>query len=273
MIAWFHHLPPRHGLPVRLAMIGCAVLACLLLARPLAAQESSADEATAEEAAEAVDPVNAGRDALSRGGFNWYDRDQDELRPIDVREKNLSQGSTGGGGANVGGAAFGGLGQLLGWLALAVLIGIVGYFLIVVFLNNESNVAVTAKKKRSAESEVDRKAELPVPVNRDIDDLLAAAREAASEGNLRDAIIYLYSHQLVVLDRNRLIRLTKGKTNRQYLREALKNGTRALGGVLEQTLVAFEDVFFGDHALEPARFESCWNRLDEFDRLVEESNR
>lgn len=246
--------------------LAAAPIVWLLLAAAAMAQD--------DESAPQVDPVAEGRDALSNGDFNWYDEQTDDLRPINVvpQDTSSSSSSSGSGAAASGAMAAGALMTLLAWTALAIVIAVLGYFLINVFLQHESKVAVAARKQQ-AMSDVDRKAELPVAVNRDIDDLLAAARQAASEGNLRDAIIFLYSHQLVVLDRNRLIRLTKGKTNRQYLREVFKHGTRALGGVLEQTLVAFEDVFFGNHALEPARFESCWNRLSEFDRLVQEANR
>jgi hypothetical protein len=33
-------------------------------------------------------------------------------------------------------------------------------------------------------------------------------------------------------------------------------------------MVAFEDVFFGNHPLDRNRFESCWTRLDEFEALA-----
>jgi hypothetical protein len=41
--------------------------------------------------------------------------------------------------------------------------------------------------------------------------------------------------------------------------------------LVEQTMVAFEDVFFGDHPLSRARFEACWFELERFDRLVREA--
>ena len=68
-----------------------------------------------------------------------------------------------------------------------------------------------------------------------------------------------------------MIRLAKGKTNRQYLREITRSGRRALGDILEQTLLAFEDVFFGDRELPRDRFEACWQQLAEFDRLLQQS--
>ncbi len=75
-------------------------------------------------------------------------------------------------------------------------------------------------------------------------DLLAEARRHYQAGNYGAAIVYLFSFQLVQLDKRQIIRLAKGKTNRQYLREV---GPRAaLLRLVEQTMVAFEDVFFGN---------------------------
>jgi hypothetical protein len=70
----------------------------------------------------------------------------------------------------------------------------------------------------------------------------------------------------VELDRGQAIRLAKGKTNRQYLRELTPKPD--LKGLVEQSMLAFEDVFFGGRALDRSRFEDCWRRLPEFDRWV-----
>ncbi len=109
---------------------------------------------------------------------------------------------------------------------------------------------------------------LPFPVRRGRLDLLGEARAHYEQGNYAQAIVYLFSFQLVRLDREQIIRLTKGKTNRQYLREV--GPRRALRRLVEQTMVAFEDVFFGNRRLDRARFESCWSRLDEFESLSTE---
>jgi hypothetical protein len=37
---------------------------------------------------------------------------------------------------------------------------------------------------------------------------------------------------------------------------------------VEDTMVAFEDVYFGQHALERGRFETLWRRLSEFQTLT-----
>jgi len=137
------------------------------------------------------------------------------------------------------------------------------------------------RKHRRQEAEPEQEAEqsdtvddkrrieaLPAPVGRKRTDLIDAARQYYQEGNYAEAIIYLFSYQLVELDKGQLIRLAKGKTNRQYLREL---GRRlALQGLFERTMVAFEEVFFGNYAIDRARFESVWLRLGEFEALVAE---
>mgnify|MGYP000027827509 CR=1 FL=1 len=99
-------------------------------------------------------------------------------------------------------------------------------------------------------------------------DLLAEARRLYQQGNYSEAILYLFSHQLVQLDKHELIRLERGKTNRQYVREL--GACDRLCRLVEQTMVAFEDVFFGNHRLDRFRFESCWTRLAEFEALLTE---
>jgi len=130
-------------------------------------------------------------------------------------------------------------------------------------------------KKSGDETDDDQEPEeslenLPFQLKRPINDLLAEAQRQYEQGNFREAIIYYYSYLLVELDRRNCIRLARGKTNRQYLFEV--RSQRPLHGILEQTMVAFEDVFFGDHELERARFESCWARRDDFRSTLEQTS-
>jgi hypothetical protein len=106
---------------------------------------------------------------------------------------------------------------------------------------------------------------------RDQSDLLGQARRYYEAGNYAEAIIYLFSYQLVELDRHGFVHLERGKTNRQYVREAQRAPEAKSGGlhkILDQTMVAFEDVFFGARDLDRRRFEQCWSRLDEFQSLL-----
>ena len=80
----------------------------------------------------------------------------------------------------------------------------------------------------------------------------------------------MFNYQLVQLDKHQWIRLTRGKTNRQYLGETRVQPS--LFGLMENTMLAFEDVFFGNYELSQERFEACWNRLDDFHKIVQETS-
>ena len=99
--------------------------------------------------------------------------------------------------------------------------------------------------------------------------LLEEARRQYEAGNYNVAIVYLYSYELLKLDQNQMLRLARGKTNREYLREL--SGRPEFYGILAQSLVPFEDVFFGEHELSRERFEACWNQVDRFNRLIEQA--
>jgi hypothetical protein len=81
-------------------------------------------------------------------------------------------------------------------------------------------------------------------------------------------MIYLFSHVLVSLDQKGHIRLRKGKTNRQYLREL--RPYRPLANFYQRVMVPFEATFFGDHELEKQDFENCWIQLDQFQTDVDQ---
>jgi len=117
---------------------------------------------------------------------------------------------------------------------------------------------------------IERIERLPFAIKRPRSDLLASAQAAYQQGDFNEAIVYLFSYQLLQLDRHELIRLTKGKTNRQYLREMRRN--RSVLELVQQTMVPFEDAFFGGRTLDRSRFESCWNRLDEFHQCMQQAS-
>jgi hypothetical protein len=108
--------------------------------------------------------------------------------------------------------------------------------------------------------------ELPMQLSAPRGDFLAEARRRYEAGDYSGAIIYLFSHELLQLDRHQRIQLERGKTNRQYLREV--RNEPFLANALSRTMVAFEDVFFGHHALDRTRFEACWREVDEFHRRL-----
>jgi len=80
-------------------------------------------------------------------------------------------------------------------------------------------------------------AHLPFNVRRPEGDFLSEARRLYEQGLYGEAIIYLFSYQLVQLDQHRHIQLSKGKTNPQNPREVKQ--VPPLNVILQQNLVFF----------------------------------
>jgi hypothetical protein len=127
------------------------------------------------------------------------------------------------------------------------------------------------RKRPSAEPVVtaERVEALGFLAGRSRDNLLGEARRHYQQGAYSEAIIYLFSYELMQLDKFAFIELAQGKTNRQYLRET--GQAQPLKKLFESTMVAFEDVFFGRRPLDRGGFEACWNQLPEFEKLVSRS--
>ena len=75
------------------------------------------------------------------------------------------------------------------------------------------------RKVVESRRDADRVEALPFHVRAASGDFLAEARRLYDAGHYSEAIVYLFSYQLVQLDKHHVIRLAKGKTNRQYVRE------------------------------------------------------
>ena len=240
--------------------------------------------------AQPEDPVDSGREALQRGGdFPWYDAESDELRRVDVRAPAEPPARPNVASEEVskrdrdnrrddptlkptpGMFSFFLMLQWAGWGLIAALIILVLVLAIRSLADRGGGTGwELPDDSRHSVSDVDRMEQLPVPLKRNLSDLLGEARRHYEQGNYNEAVVYLYSYLLVELDKAQRIRLLRGKTNRQYLRELERdNAPPTLSGLVERTMVAFEDVFFGDHDLERQRFESCFGELDEFHHHVE----
>ncbi|QDU96448.1 DUF4129 domain-containing protein [Lignipirellula cremea] len=264
--------------------IGTALLLALAPAR-LSAQIGEGDKA-----------VEAGRDALRDSAtFPWYDRENDSLRrlelpvapepyesPVDPGNRNSDWQKTPSAPAapkatpTGGGAAAPGMGlagEMLLWMVLILVIVVVVAMLCWAFLRSEERKPQqdgdSQKRGGSSSRLVDRVEDLPFTLNRPRDNLLEEARRCYEQGNFSDAAVYLFSYQLLQLDRNQLIRLARGKTNRQYVRELRQRPDLAM--MLQGTMRLFEDAFFGRREILRDQFETSWNRLDAFHRQVQES--
>jgi hypothetical protein len=252
------------------------------LASALAIALSACAASAQEPEAGVDDPVAAARDALREtDDYPWYDPEADQFKRIDVvesRERDANRKSRweGGGRANMGGPnignPFSALLNVLVWMLVILLIVILVGAVLWAFLKMEGRRAASSTDEVDQEEslgEADRIENLPFKVARPQTDLLAEARRLYEAGRYGEAVVYLFSYQLVQLDRHQLIRLTKGKTNRQYLREVRPRPE--LRTMLERTMIAFEEVFFGRREIDRERFETCWNQLDAFHQQLQHS--
>lgn len=127
----------------------------------------------------------------------------------------------------------------------------------------------TAKvAKRGIEIDLARVEELPFDVRAMTMDPLAEAQRLMRAGNYDAAIVYLYGYMLLALDQARKLHLQKGKTNRMYLRELNRVDGGPVRPIVESTMLAFEQVYFGKHPLSAEHFQVVWGQVDEFNRLL-----
>jgi hypothetical protein len=207
------------------------------------------------------DPVTGGRDALHHwSGYPWYDSAADGVRRIEVsppRRWNVE------GNWDFSLNFLGATLQFLAWTAIALALVGLAYLLIRAFWNREKTSDATKDEPIGA---ADRTDALPFPpFEAGRLDFLAEAERCRRQGDFGRAIIFLFSYQLRQLDQHGRIHLTRGKTNRQYLREIL---AAPLRGLVEQTMFLFEDAFFGHRPPGASAFDACWSRLEEFETIV-----
>ncbi len=239
----------------------------LLLAGLFLLATSSAAEGESDEA------VEDARESLgSRGAFPWYDREADAPRPLrlkTVEDDSENRASNWQPAPATGTTArppnlswLGRILQIMGISALVALLVLAVVFITRAFLSGEVMETAGSKVVETGH-DVDRVEHLPFQLRKPTGDFLSEARRLYEAGDFSQAVLYLYSHFLVQLDRQHVIRLAKGKTNRQYLRET--RSRPVLHQILEITMVSFEDVFFGHHKISREQFEASWNRLSEFE--------
>lgn len=225
------------------------------------------------------DSVEAGREALNgRTSFPFYDAKQDDVRRLDVKEDAAKKPESGGNqwtSPNKAAAAprgrlstsgFGTIFQVFGLGLLTLIIAGVVILLVKAFMQGEQ-AQTQGIKFVDTSADIDRVEDLPFQLKKPTGDFLSEARRLYEAGKYSEAIVYLFSYQLVALDKRHVIHLAKGKTNRQYLRET--RSREPIKQLLQRTMISFEDVFFGHHDLSRDRFEESWNRLDEFHQQLE----
>ncbi len=223
--------------------------------------------------------VEAGQRALSQRNYPWYDADTDSVRPLEFGDRAPAKSAdrneiplaklktppvrpT----AGAGPALSSGL-SWLAWFALGLLVvALIGGLAWAFFRIESQSMKRQSVAKRSMAESIEH---LPFQLDQPTGNFRHLAQQSYAAGDFRRAAVYLFSHVLVTLDQTNLIRLRKGKTNRQYLGE-LKNQV-PLADYYQQVMVPFEKVFFGDHDLTKQEFESCWLNLDGFQSYVNQN--
>ncbi|QDU58999.1 hypothetical protein [Aeoliella mucimassa] len=209
--------------------------------------------------------VQAGREALSSSPkIPWYDPETDDFRAAKVqpppKPRVTSQGSL----------TFLEFLVVLGWVVLAILLIAIVYMITKKFLYREVQGSIVVERT-AVGADIVRVEELPVSLEKAPSDYLDEAQRLYRNGQFERAIIYLFSHQLLQLDRRHWLRLIKGKTNRQYLREIRRHGTaeaEQLSLMFEKTVLLFEEVFFGKRVPDRNNIDEVWREIDQFESLV-----
>ena len=221
--------------------------------------------------------VESAQDSLSHSNrFPWYDKQTNQLKPLPAPEVGklasapqwtAKQKQPPNPPTNGIGETFLRLVQQLVWVAILFVVVALLYIWLRDLNHRQLGSLKSTDLSKRSESELIE--QLPFQVRRPQRDLLAEARRHYENGNYAEAIIYLFSYQLVQLDQHHRIELKKGKTNWQYLAELRRWPT--LRGIVMTTTLAFEDVFFGHHPISQTEFERCWNRLADFESSLQQS--
>jgi hypothetical protein len=262
--------------PVRLSSLSAILIALIsvLIATPAANSAEPADDSAVETGKEALSGV---------ARFPWYDKSQDDVRKLHVVPRDTADSgnrsstwtkqntSTATSSSGPRFSLLGGALQWVGLTTLIILLGVLAFLIAKAFLKDEVTETTAARKVVETTRDAARVEALPFAVRKPTGDFLSEARRLYEAGDYSEAMIYLFSYELVQLDRQHFIRLAKGKTNRQYLRELRQRP--AFQAILETTMIAFEDAFFGRKTLTRERFESCWQRVEEFNRELEDHER
>lgn len=266
--------------------------AWILLASGLMILSAWAVESPAQDNAPQAAEIEAEL-AESLDDSSWYDNESQQLRPVVVRERVEDTGNRdsrwlpkpdkvrqpgtaapAGGGATGTGGLFGGgtMGNIVGWTMMAIAaFGIVA-LLVYFFSKADMEVELGQRGRRGrSDNALDedltaRMEHLPEEVRQQGTDMRGAAERSMRAGDFQRAIICLFAHQLLQLDRHQVLRLTRGKTNRQYVREAHADGKS--GDILQHTVDSFEASYFGRHALSTERFAFLWKENERLEQIL-----
>lgn len=264
---------------LRSMFVLCALIIGMLLSDATAIALPQASAPSDDLTTEAINSQL--RDSLdSMGSLPWYDSDKGEVEAVPVKPRlddstnrdsrwipkpkkakpaptaNTPNQPTGGGQLPGFWSSIGTLLQTIfksfGWILFAILIAVLVGLMVYAISKMENTASGDSEGVRVDDEELNtadkaRLENLPVQVQKPTGDLLAEADRLRNTGKIDEAIIYLFGHRLVQLDRAHAIRLARGKTNRQYLNELRKR--KDLHPILDATVKVFEQSYFGRYEI------------------------
>ncbi|MFO0950431.1 MAG: DUF4129 domain-containing protein [Isosphaeraceae bacterium] len=111
---------------------------------------------------------------------------------------------------------------------------------------------------------------LPAGVRLNSGDPWSEAQRLRDEGDLAGAVVFLFAHQILALERLRQVRLVPGRTGRQLVRSVTDRDLRTL---VDPTLRLFELVYYGGRVPSRDEFEEVWSYTPRFEQRVAETSR
>ncbi|QDT02948.1 hypothetical protein K227x_13270 [Rubripirellula lacrimiformis] len=228
----------------------------------------------------------------------WYDADQRSVLPVDVTPQvddtlhrdsrwlpkpervvkpdapQAAPGTTWNSNGLFGSGMS--LSNLLGWLVLLTLFAL-GIGLVIYAMSKAEIDLITNARLRAVDDQGDgtpdeqtlqRIKHLPAELRRTDVNLRSEAQRLMEAGQYDQAIILLFGHQLLLLDRVGMIRLNRGKTNRKYVRETQAT-VPDLARRLQATVDGFEKSYFGRHAVTANEFAMLWESNERMENVLQ----
>ena len=246
----------------------------------LSSAGAAAGAAASEVAREADDNVVLPADSV------WFDARAGDIRPVPIqidRPSDDNRGSRWTQKPSVSNTASGGTGnangtggQIFGWALLLIIAAAVAVAitkLLSVYRPSavQTVVADGVMRGQPDEQTVHLMEQLPEAVRRTDVNLRQETERLIGEGRYDEAVVTLFGHQLLLLDRAGRLRLARGTTNRRYVEQTRRTAGesgQAEAAILNQTVVAFERVYFGGGRLSGDQFDHLWAGNESLERSV-----
>jgi len=224
-------------------------------------------------------PESPVRTVLKEQAYPWYDGEKDQVKPLLPDPSSWTSRLEKGfdsfldwldrrSGKSAGEASGANRGSLRGVLATVLFVAS-GCVLVVMLWRLWRIHAPRATSHQDHVARIGDAARIaglaPGVAMEGIDPWAEAVRRRAA-GDSAGAVIWLFLDQLLSLQRAGLIRLTPGRTARQY---ASGLDDPLLGDGLRATLAVFEEVYYGHRLPGPEELERVWSRAEALRRRLQ----